>query len=270
MLSRWPRYLSHGPAIEMWSVVHLPWILMSTGAFSMFLPSHGAKGLSSWRRSDLGFTTTVSFEPSAGGAWYVSSPASNPRWGSSSPFGGWNRNPFGSASVMGLKVRSPAIAIAVTISGDATNECVSGLPSARPVKLRLNDVMIELATPFESERFHCPMHGPHALASTVPPTCSKVCMIPSRAIVARTCSEPGVMVNCALALMPAPSACLASDAARDMSSYEEFVHEPMSPTLSSFGYLFLMTASLNLESGCARSGVNGPLMCGSSVERSIS
>jgi hypothetical protein len=24
MLSRWPRYLSQGPAIEMWSVVHLP------------------------------------------------------------------------------------------------------------------------------------------------------------------------------------------------------------------------------------------------------
>jgi len=24
MLSRWPRNLSHGPAIEMWSVVHLP------------------------------------------------------------------------------------------------------------------------------------------------------------------------------------------------------------------------------------------------------
>lgn len=30
MLSRWPRYLSQGPAMEMWSVVHLPLALIST------------------------------------------------------------------------------------------------------------------------------------------------------------------------------------------------------------------------------------------------
>ena len=28
MLSRWPRYLSQGPAILMWSVVHLPFTLI--------------------------------------------------------------------------------------------------------------------------------------------------------------------------------------------------------------------------------------------------
>ena len=28
MLSRWPRYLSQGPAMEMWSVVHLPFTLI--------------------------------------------------------------------------------------------------------------------------------------------------------------------------------------------------------------------------------------------------
>ena len=32
MLSRWPRYLSQGPAMEMWSVVHLPLALISTCA----------------------------------------------------------------------------------------------------------------------------------------------------------------------------------------------------------------------------------------------
>jgi len=31
MFSRWPRYLSQGPAAEMWSVVHLPLALMRTG-----------------------------------------------------------------------------------------------------------------------------------------------------------------------------------------------------------------------------------------------
>ena len=32
MFSRWPRYFSHGPAAEMWSVVHLPWAFISTGS----------------------------------------------------------------------------------------------------------------------------------------------------------------------------------------------------------------------------------------------
>ena len=32
MFSRWPRYFSHGPAIEMWSVVHLPCALSSSGS----------------------------------------------------------------------------------------------------------------------------------------------------------------------------------------------------------------------------------------------
>ena len=34
MFSRWPRYLSHGPAIEMWSVVHLPLALRRIGRSS--------------------------------------------------------------------------------------------------------------------------------------------------------------------------------------------------------------------------------------------
>ena len=31
MFSRWPRYFSHVPAAEMWSVVHLPLAFISTG-----------------------------------------------------------------------------------------------------------------------------------------------------------------------------------------------------------------------------------------------
>ena len=34
-----------------------------------------------------------------------------------------------------------------------------------------------------SERFHWPMHGPQALASTVPPIFSKISMMPSRLMV---------------------------------------------------------------------------------------
>ena len=40
-------------------------------------------------------------------------------------------------SVTGLKVRSPAKTMAVTISGEATKAWVAGLASLRPVKLRL-------------------------------------------------------------------------------------------------------------------------------------
>ena len=62
----------------------------------------------------------------------------------------------------------------------------------RLAKLRLYEVTIVLGAPSWSERSHWPMHGPHALASTVPPADSNTSMSPSRAIVARTCSDPGV------------------------------------------------------------------------------
>ena len=55
-----------------------------------------------------------------------------------------------------------------------------------------------------------------------------------------------------------------------MSSYDEFVHEPMSETLMFAGYFSFATAALIALTGRARSGVCGPTRCGSSVERSIS
>ena len=48
------------------------------------------------------------------------------------------------------------------------------------------------------------------------------------------------------------------------------VQEPNKPTEIVVGHPFAKAASFNLEIGVARSGVNGPLTCGSSVERSIS
>ena len=44
-----------------------------------------------------------------------------------------------------------------------------------------------------SSRCHWPMHGPHTFASTVAPIASRSASRPSRSMVARTCSEPGVM-----------------------------------------------------------------------------
>ncbi len=52
----------------MWSVVHLPFALMSTTAPVMFLPFHAGKGSSNCRRSLSGFTTTLTLLPSAAGA----------------------------------------------------------------------------------------------------------------------------------------------------------------------------------------------------------
>jgi hypothetical protein len=65
---------------------------------------------------------------------------------------------------------TPSTTRPLTISGDATNACVAGLPSLRAAKLRLKLVMMELASPLAtSVRFHCPMHGPQLLDSTCEP-----------------------------------------------------------------------------------------------------
>jgi hypothetical protein len=82
----------------------------------------------------------------------VSCPGSYPRGGSSKPEGSENLNGFPSeplrVSVRGLNRKSPANAIAVTISGEATKAWVAGLASLRPVKLRLYEVITK------GEEFH--------------------------------------------------------------------------------------------------------------------
>ena len=56
-----------------------------------------------------------------------------------------------------------------------------------------------------SVRFHWPMQGPQAFASTVPPTLLKTSMRPSRSMVALICSLPGVMVKGTCAQMTGKS-----------------------------------------------------------------
>jgi hypothetical protein len=68
------------------------------------------------------------------------------------------------------------------------------------------------------ERRHWPMHGPQALASTVPPISLSEAICPSRSMVARTCSEPGVTMNGTAVCTPCARACSATSAARLMSS----------------------------------------------------
>ena len=93
--------------------------------------------------------------------------------GSSSPTGGSKRKLTPSrvkVSVIGLKRRSPENARAVTISGEPMNERVSVFPSLRAGKLRLNELTMLFFSPLTmSSRFHWPMQGPQALASTVAP-----------------------------------------------------------------------------------------------------
>lgn len=82
-----------------------------------------------------------------------------------------------------------------------------------------------------SSRCHCPMQGPQALASTVAPNDSSEAIWPSRSIVARTCSEPGVTISgIRVFSRPAARACSTTSCTREMSSYEEFVQEPISAT----------------------------------------
>src|SRR5438067_7484243 len=125
------------------------------------------------------------------------------------------------------------------MSGDVTKANVLADPSLRFGKLRLNELMIVFGVVGSmSGRSHWPMHGPHALASTVPPIASRSARRPSRSMVARTCSEPGVISSCVLARRPFADACRASDAARVMSSYDELVHDPISAELICTGQPF--------------------------------
>ncbi len=175
-------------------------------------------------------------------------------------------------SVVGSKSRRPANASAITVSGLVTNESVFAEPSLRFGKLRLNELTMVFGLAVTSmARSHWPMHGPHALASTVAPIASRSARSPSRSMVARICSEPGVINSSVFALSPLAFACRATDAARVMSSYDEFVHEPISAAEISFGQSFCSAADpTSSPTLCARSGECGPLINGLSAERSIS
>src|ERR1043165_8585800 len=109
-----------------------------------------------------------------------------------------------------------------------------------------------------------PMQGPHAFAKTLAPILLNVSMNPSRSIVYRTVSEPGVMVNIAFVFKPLLATCFAKLAAREMSSYDELVHEPIKPTSTFNGQPFFAASSFIFEIGVAKSGVKGPFKCGSS------
>ena len=47
-------------------------------------------------------------------------------------------------------------------------------------------------TPGGAFRFHWPMQGPHAFASTTPPASSKIAVNPSASIAFATATDPGV------------------------------------------------------------------------------
>jgi len=66
---------------------------------------------------------------------------------------------------------------------------------------------------------------------------------------------------------PAAFACSAIEATRDMSSYDEFVHDPIRAEERVVGYLFDSKKEGNRDRGVARSGVNGPFRWGSSSDR---
>jgi hypothetical protein len=145
-------------------------------------------------------------------------------------------------------------------------------PSLRFGKLRLYELTIVFGWPVMlSGRDHCPMQGPHALASTVAPTASRSASRPSRSMVARICSEPGVMSSSTFDVSPFADAWRAIDAARVMSSYDEFVHDPMRAEEISSGHPFSSAARpTSAPMRWARSGECGPLMSGLSSSRSIS
>ena len=95
--------------------------------------------------------------------------------------------------------------------------------------MRLYDDTIVLLSPSSiSSRFHCPIHGPQAFARTVAPIASRSFKYPSLSIVALVISDPGVTISGTFDLSPFLAASLAIKAALPMSSYDEFVQDPIS------------------------------------------
>ena len=68
------------------------------------------------------------------------------------------------------------------------------------------------------------------------------------------------MMNSAFTFKSLVLAWRATEAARPMSWYEEFVQEPTRPTSICCGIPFSRTKAPNSEIVCAASGVNGPLI----------
>src|SRR5438445_12823429 len=108
-----------------------------------------------------------------------------------------------------------------------------------------------------SSRFHWPMQGPHALANTVAPIASRSASRPSRSIVARTRSEPGVTSSGVFTPTPAWEAWRAIDAVRAISSYDELLHEPISAELIFSGQTFSMACAPTSDIVSAEPGEGG-------------
>ena len=105
--------------------MHFPFALINNLKDFKSVPSQAANGSNNCKRFDAGSTATTTLEPSSAGAWNPASSTAKPFVGNSSPVGASNFTcsplSFVKVSVNGLKVKSPAIASAVTISGEATN-----------------------------------------------------------------------------------------------------------------------------------------------------
>ena len=122
--------------------------------------------------------------------------------------------------MIGLKSSLPDIAIAATISGEATNACVFGFPSALLAKFLLKEWTMEFLSFFSAPSlFHWPIHGPQALVNIrVESNLLNVSRIPSLSAVNLTCSEPGLMPRMAFGWISFFTASSTIDAALDKSS----------------------------------------------------
>ena len=144
MFCKCPRNFSQGPAIEMWSVVHLPSVLIRSGISVRSFPSHGANGASFWSRLLSGAMTTSTLAFSSLGAMNPLSSTAKPLGGKVKPVGASSITLLPSlsskVSVAGLKSRRPAMVRATVSSGLPMKANVLGLPSARRRKFRLKEV----------------------------------------------------------------------------------------------------------------------------------
>ena len=208
MFSRWPRYLSHGPAGEMWSVVHLPLAFMQHRQADEVLAVPRRERLEQLEAVGVGRhhdLDAASRRPA--GRRSPVSPGSKPLAGQLLADGRARAAPRSPSALVsgvgdgvevepaGERQRDDRLG-----RGDERRAC-RPMPSLRFGKLRLNEVTIVFGVALLRRRRAATGRctGRRRWRARWRRCASRSASRPSRSIVARTCSEPGVMSSGVLA-----------------------------------------------------------------------
>jgi hypothetical protein len=270
MFSRWPRYAARGRPSRCGRWCTCPWPSTAAAGRDVVLAVPRLERSPAAAAGPSRGTTTSTPLPSPAGRRSPVLAGSKPLAGSSSPTGtasftcspGVGQRVGHRVEVQRAGERQRHGGLRAGDEGVGVGDAVVALGEVAVVAVD-DGVLLAFGT---SDRAHWPMHGPQALASTVAPAASKVSSRPSRSIVARTCSEPGVIISSVFTFRPFVGG-VAQDRGRPGDVLVGGVGaraDQRGPRPRAASRSSRASAPSSLTSR-ARSGVNGPLMWGCSV-----